>query len=267
MVNQVDFLLDKVGLDGVYVDQFNQADLDSDQTYSYNKYDKWSAKLDPDNLSVEKRFFDTAISTIDFQKEFLNYVSNKSKLVVVNSHPLYEENINNVIRFGEGFWGFLSLNHSFDEKPPSNIDIAKGHLSSPISIGLPEWLTGSWQDNFTEVTIRNIIYYLRNGSLYYYSSVPSGINQDPAFKVVNSLYPITPILLGEGWIQGKERLISAVSNRFVLESSDKPTIKVFNLDGFHEERMMPLRKKESSWILDLELKDWNEVAIIEYVEN
>ena len=104
--NQVKFLLEDVSLDGIYIDQFNQTDLDSNQRHSYYMDDGVSSFFQKGNKSSIS-FFDSAIGTLSFQENFTKLLSTQSEISVVNSHPIYPDNHNNIYRFGEGFWGFI----------------------------------------------------------------------------------------------------------------------------------------------------------------
>ena len=260
--NQVKFLLEDVGLDGIYIDQFNQTDLDSNQRHSYYMDDGVSSFFQKGNKSSIS-FFDSAIGTLSFQENFTKLLSTQSEISVVNSHPIYPDNHNNIYRFGEGFWGFIEQYNNAG-KPRSDIAIAKGHLSSPISIGIPEWLEGPWHDSFTETTLRNLIYFLRNGSLYYYSSIPSEVTDSPAFNVIQNLYPITIKKIGEGWVQGTNKIISSVFLNTYVKSKNKPIIQVFNLSGHRQEAISEIVQLNDGFNVSVKIENWKQIVIIDF---
>ncbi len=78
------------------------------------------------------------------------------------------------------------------------------------------------------------------------------------------MFPITPIALHEGWIEGKERIITAVSGSYRWKHQLKPQAHRFDLMG---EEITPngfaISKVGAEWRVKVNIADWAEVVIID----
>ncbi len=88
-----------------------------------------------------------------------------------------------------------------------------------------------------------------------------------AFGVLKHMFPLTPIELGEGFIVGRERLLSAVSitRTWGADGPDEPTVLIFDING---RRVDPrgrfaVTSENGRRRVSLKLTDWAEVAVIE----
>ena len=83
---------------------------------------------------------------------------------------------------------------------------------------------------------------------------------DPKFGgsfATDYMYPITPVELGEGFIIGKERIISCVSRKFTVKSERKPLVLWGDEFGRKKENPPEPVRETGGWEIDLKLKDWN----------
>jgi hypothetical protein len=77
---------------------------------------------------------------------------------------------------------------------------------------------------YSETIMRMLIAYLRHGALAYLydTNIPLEGPASGEYGAFNHMYPITPVELHEGWILGKERIITAVSGVFCFGSVIEP---------------------------------------------
>jgi hypothetical protein len=79
------------------------------------------------------------------------------------------------------------------------------------------------------------------------------------------MFPITPVELHDGWILGKERIITARSLEVLWEKTSKPVVHMFNVVGKEvkaKERSQVSRENDR-WRIRLKLNDWEEIAVVE----
>ena len=265
---QIKFLIKEVGLDGVYLDQFNQTDISSLQRYSYNEGDGYSAIIDKHSGAVEKHFTDLAISSITFQKELTNYLTNNEIFFVANTFPLdLSLNTSKSLRFGEGFWSMYSEEFwKSTKRPTSSKDLAKGHLSSPSSLALPNWLSIKSNINYSKILFKNIIYNLSHGNLTYFAQETKSLNGDTEIFLeenpLNYVFPIEITRIDNGFIKGKKNFLTTVSRTFHIEGAQVPKIYFYNQEGIKENKVFQMRRHKFGWLIDIEIQDWNELVII-----
>ncbi len=265
---QIYFLLNEVGLDGIYLDQFNQADISFLQRFTYNRDDRVSADIDPKTGQIIRTYTDLALSTIAFQEKIIDKFSNLDSLLVANTYPIDEYmNRPEIYRFGEGFWSMISTNfYNTKKRPRLSIDLAKGHFSSPIGLTISNWAYYVDERDRSRLIFRNIIYNLAHGNIPYfahaYSDSAHGLINDMPSDVMQSIYPIEIQKIGNGWVKGKNKLITAVSKKITWTHKEKPSLLFFDDNGKFTQGTAILNKLESGYEVDIKISDWNELAIL-----
>ena len=76
------------------------------------------------------------------------------------------------------------------------------------------------------------------------------------------MFPLTPVRLGEGFIEGRERIVSCVSRQFSWPRQQRPRILLFDLDGRTKDHNINEVQTEGGWAVDIELDDWQNIAVI-----
>jgi hypothetical protein len=139
------------------------------------------------------------------------------------------------------------------------------HLSTPIGLGLP-----SLRDDMREPEriMMGVITYLRHGMVCYYYLLTVPPKDGPSgggFGPINHMFPITPLELGEGFIVGKERILSAISLDRLWQKQDEPIVSVFDIKGrkIDASGRFEVKQEGEQWRITLQLKDWAEVAVVE----
>ncbi|MDO9591642.1 MAG: hypothetical protein Q7I98_00425, partial [Erysipelotrichaceae bacterium] len=80
---------------------------------------------------------------------------------------------------------------------------------------------------------------------------------------VNHMFPITPVRLFEGGIVGKERTITCVSGTYMWNHERPPQIFLFDEVGRQKKHNLKPEKTGADWKVVIELRDWQEIAVIE----
>lgn len=265
---QIDFLIDEVGLDGVYIDQFtlNWGPIGRADRHTYEKWDGLTVDIDEKTGELTRKYTDCGVIGAEARKDILNYIINKGAISVVNSYPSAneEQNIPNVFRFAEFENDPVNPLTYMDKKPPLTTYCAKGHLSTPIILGIrPQRFDKEGEKKCAEIIMKSVITALRNGLLYYYYGdvIPSEGEGAGEYGPINHMFPFTPVEINEGYLIGKERIITTVSKTFQWHK--EPNIYLFDLKGRRVPHDFKVNKGENLFHIDITLNDWNQIAIIE----
>lgn len=271
MEKQIDFLMDQVGFGGVYIDQFTLMghNLTSHDRCDYSKWDGHTINLD-DNGNITQMYYDACLEGIPARTEIINHVLSKNGLMVVNGHCVDKETRSlPFVRFAESEWNNWDPIASLNEEPPTIDSMAKGHLDTPVILGVrPDRFPGG-KDHFTEIIMKWAIAGLKNGELYYYytSELPTSGPGAGEYGIINHMFPFTPVELHAGYLIGKERILTAKSGNFLWAHSDKPICRVFDLKGKEVKPQVQMTRKGNGWNVNLKINDWNMAAVIESAKN
>ena len=263
-LDQAQFMIEAVGLDGIYIDQFSMA-FDNAQRYSHHAWDGTTVDIDATTGQITHRYSDAALIGIESRRALADYVTDNGKIMVANTFPVTARMQNaGVLRFNESLWFFDPATMADGEEPTASYYPAKGHLSTPIGLGFRPDLD-STPDQYTRTVLKGVICYLRNGLLYYHygTRVPDVGEDQGGYGPINNMFPFTPVELHSGWLVGKERTISCVSGSMPYLGTERPTVSVFDLNGRAVKNSSDINREGDKWIVDLILNDWSEVAIIE----
>ncbi|HOV33785.1 MAG TPA: hypothetical protein PLX23_10545 [Candidatus Hydrogenedens sp.] len=265
-IKQIDFLMDKVGFGGVYIDQFTLTwgKLGRPDRQTYEQWDGFTVDIDETTGKITRKYTDCGFIGATARGEVLKHITYKGGIAVVNTFPTAkeEQNLPNVFRFAEFESDPVNPLTFMDKKPPNTIQCAKGHLSTPIILGIrPVRFGEEGKTKCAEIIIKSVITALRNGSLYYYyeSVIPKETNGK--YGPVNHMFPFTPVEINEGYLIGKERVITCVSKTFHWEK--EPKIYLFDLKGREIPHNSKVTENSGVWEVNINLNDWNEIAVIE----
>lgn len=266
LLEQVRFLLDEVGLDGFYIDEFSQSWTGSG-IRSYEGEDGLSAEVDPGTGCLGRRFVDCGLAGIETRVELCKYALERGKLVVANTYASsMAEQALAMQRFAETQGMFDPMAVADGEKPPLNPLLLRGALASPIGLGI---VGASGKRDAARRLMKAVVFYLRHGLLYYHyalEDLPESGEGSGEYGPVNRMFPLTPVALHEGWIEGEERIITAVSGDFRLAVKEKPAVHLYDLSGREKPPRFALEADERGWKVAVRLRDWAEIAVIERLE-
>lgn len=247
-MDQISFLLNEVGTDGIYVDCFNYL-----ARYTYNIWDGHTVDIDPTKYTVKRKYGDLALIETPAKEALVKYVLSLGKYVVGNSAPLTRA-MNNVetTRFVEMWNNYSSVCPTV-------------HLYTPIGLGYPGYaanlglgrgvVSAKWLLN----DVRGA---LSQGCLYYYRSSRLQDKELYAYEVVNRMYPFTPIEIHAGWLWGEERIITTKSG--VYGWHDMSAVKGYLFDKNGKKLPFPFKTKQvgNEMVTEITLET-GQIAILE----
>ena len=267
-MDQARFLMEEVGLDGIYLDGGGPV---RGGRYGYDRWDGVTVDIDPGTGQITRRYTDfrPIMGDVPCRKLF-DYVLARGGTFVANGHHYTEEMQSYRIP------SFLETGGEYDPlaipdgtKPPLLPGMCMGHLDSPIGLAnFPGSYGEQAAQNYAKFVMKSVITHLRHGLLYYYynTEVPGTGPGSGEYGPVNHMFPMTPIELHEGWILGKERIITARSIHNVLwEKADKPIVHLFDIKGREVKgrEFSQIARQAGKWSISLKLNDWEEIAVVE----
>ena len=157
-------------------------------------------------------------------------------------------------------------------KPAASRTAAAGHLSTPIGQGIGLWRTDLFgspknrefaTNHAAELSQKYVILLLRNGSLFVpYAAIPSEGPGKGEYGILNHMYPFTPVELHQGYLVGKERILTAVSGTFTWDHPDKPVCLTFDSKGYRTVPDVIVVRNGKGWDVTVKMQDWNATAVI-----
>ncbi len=183
----VDFYLNELKLDWLYWDESNGPGVtvergDSLEAYlTYNAWDGHSAKIDPKTGLIQQKCGFLTLLSDDFIGAVVDKVNQRGGFVLFNGAATTRQRLRSP-SFVETQWD-ITLGY-------------RTHLNTPLAYGL---------GNPTMLDLRRRLDF---GMVY----VRTPLGQ--ADSAVSRSYPFTPVELHEGWVKGKERIITKQSGRF-----------------------------------------------------
>ena len=268
LMDQARFILETVGLDGVYVDQFNMAFRgESGLRYTYDRWDGVTADIDPLTGRIARRYGDLCLLGVELRIQLAEYILSRGAIMVANTHPAEAElQAYPIARFVEGSPEYLRLSKREGRKPLQSRTLCRAQLGSPVVLGVQQPERNFVDDpagEYAGAVMRAIIACLRHGVVYYHFYLndigPCGWKGG----VVDRLFPFTPSALHEGWVEGRERVASAISGTFPWRHAERPSVHRFDARGRAIASEHSVRTVAGGWEVDLRIRDWTEVAIID----
>lgn len=257
-LEQLAWLLDDVGFDGAYIDQFAMA-LGGRDSVTYGVWDGHTVDLDPATGEVTRKYAVVGKISDQARREWVNFILKRGKLVVANGQPVTEAlqslPVNRVMEtqgydvFGEGI--------------PNATMCARGMFGSPIGLGHSfGQLMGPHKGKAGEILMRTIIAQLRYGLLYYYygATVPP---EEGGYGPINHMFPFTPVELHDGYVIGKERTITCRSITFDWKGDKAPKVLLFDKRGMEKPVQPQIEKVAGKYRVAIKLEDWVEIGVIE----
>ena len=265
LMEQARFLIEDVGLDGTYVDSFAGA-KSLVLGYSYDKWDGITVDIDPGTGRITSKYTDTFLAGADSRKKLIEYVLSAGGTFVANGHAIARQTqALPAFRFNEGYSSISPSSWEVGEEPPLAVRLCAGQLSSPLHLGLRPYVLGQNPKEYASVIMKMVMGYLRHGALYYHygTEIPETGPGGGEYGALNHMYPITPVRLGKGFVEGKERIVTAVSGSYEWSNARKPNVLVFDIRGYPVKAQASLERTVDGWTVELKIKDWAEIAVVE----
>jgi len=264
-LDQIEFCMDRIGFNGIYIDQFSQeGDLTQKDRYTFDSWDGHTVDT-ARNGRITRMYTDCNLAGAKARASILDAIFKRGGKVVINGQS--------TVRETRSFpaWRFQEMeNDSIDplnflhEKPPIFYWQARGHLGCPLILGIrPVRYGEEGKKHRAEMITKAVITALRNGVLYYYytSTIPKSGPGAGGYGPVNHMFPFTPVELHEGWLVGRERTITCVSRP--IRRKQRPNVFRFDLRGLPKPADFPIRRTPSGWTVDVRIDDWNEIVVVE----
>jgi hypothetical protein len=273
MLYQIDYCMDKIGCKGIYMDMFEFDEVvgQSDRG-DYGKWDGHTVDIDGKG-EIARKYTDTSLASIPARKAIVEHILSKGGTAVTNMHPAsWEMRTLPYISFAEADYevvpDFATFKRLLTPAKPELIPrMAMGHLCSPVTLGLHMWFNEVDKDygrsHRGELIQKYVIVCLRNAQLFYeYGDIPRAGEGAAEYGIINYMFPFTPVELHEGYMIGKERILTAVSGTFRWNHADKPVVKTFDTKGREKIPDVVMKRKGSAWDVTIKLQDWNATAVI-----
>jgi len=244
LLNDIDFVMDEAGFNGVYFDIFTYAN-----NISYDRWDGHSVEIDPKTYTVVRKINHIPIFAGPAEAEIIKHIRSKGGVVFFNCGSCTEEmQALPSMGFMEGTAGLVST-----------------HLHSPI--GLMNCFTAFSKEKVTAATmVDQIIQRLRQGCLSYYYNwtwgLPKGEDEE-VFQILPHMFPITIVGIHAGWIEGKERLITCKPGTYLWSSTKSPGIFVWDAQGKRVKEKVPMQQEGNRWKVDFTNLPEGGIGIIE----
>jgi hypothetical protein len=267
LMEQARFMIEEVGLDGLYIDMFSFAfEFYNNLRFDYKRWDGRTVDIDPQTGRITLKYTDAGLVSAPARAELIKYVITKGKVFTANGYPVApDEQALPHDRFSESEYEFNPLLIGRGEKPPLVPRMTGGHLSAGIGLGYrPVRLAPQDKDNYARILGKAAITYLRNSAVMYHygAEIPVEGPGSGEYGPWNNMFPITPIELREGYIIGKERIITAISGKYAWKNPTKPEVLVFDVTGRPTQAKIDMQQADGGWSVILGIEDWENIAII-----
>lgn len=273
LMDQVQFVVEQVGLDGFYLDSL-MGSKHQKWGYSFDRWDGVTVDIDTATGQITNRYTDLALASVGSRKSVLGYGTSRGLTMVVNGHPIDRDTQALPVTYlNKSAFVFKAMDQSITplqldqwlaDKPPLRPRPCESHLSSPIVLGFnPRRAGAAGAANYAKIINKGVIAFLRHGLLYFHynSQIPETGSGSGEYGPINHMFPITPLRLGEGFVEGAERIVTCISESFTWKNKSEPTILLFDLTGqLMQHDMHPVRE-DDGWRINFEVDNWQQIAI------
>jgi hypothetical protein len=261
-LGQVKFLIDEVGLDGFYIDEFSQGWSGGFKVYT--GWDGVSADVNAKTGKIVRKYTDASLVGAPVRVELVKYALDRGKTVVCNTFATAMAECGlGANRFSETWGQFDPMATPTGQKPGGLTGLYRSNLGSPIGLGI---LGHPEKHDTAQRLMKALVTYLRHGMVYYHyflEDIPHEGEGSGEYGPVNHMMQITPVELGEGFIIGKERTVTCVSGTYAWNGVKAPTVLVFDMNGRRVDFKPAVSETGKGWTVRLNLQDWAQIAVIE----
>jgi hypothetical protein len=266
LVEQINFVIDEIQFDGIYIDQFNQHYISPKHRISFEGQNVNIGQIDDKTGRVVKMTENVTLNTIEFQEKIINQALTKTNVIFLNSHPFIDNlKKKQVINFFEGFWYFWAKKTW--EKNSTEFFTAKtffsSHLSTPVALSLSHIQKGDWELNPHSTLVKNLRFCLYNGNLMYIlaQDIQKLNIEKNKINVFSKLYPIEVDKINQGTIIGKKKIISIVDVIISKEKYHDYNFFYFDENGYIiNNKIKKITETQDNFVIHL---DKNEILIAE----
>ena len=270
LVNQINFALDEIEYDGVYIDQFNQYYISPKHKISFNNQKPNMAKIDTNTGKIVSEYENVVLNTSGFQKKIIDYLNTKNAFMVFNTHHLHDSlRYKKVARFGEGFWYFYAAklwkDENFEKFAPTQ-SFNASHLSTPLSLSMPVhfYLKDDSEVSTHDILVKNLKFCLFNGNLMYFNSQDiKKLNlDDQRMNIFQKTFPIEIQSINPQIIKGKKKIITIKDLELKKNIFESSNIFIFDKSGY-QIKNISTRIEYKNDIIKINIDEENEILVVE----
>ena len=236
----LDDMLENWDLDGIYWDEFHSS---GDQYHYGDPWDNCSADINMETHKIDTLKSSVYLIQLPWKTRMVDKIRAKGKRIYANG-----------CRALMGFEDKIDYTFAETQMKTNN---AKMHFTTPLA---HENCNGmkSMQDYYLKMMDSLDYGVLGNFS---FISVPAGHDVWPT--IAEHMYPTTPLELHEGYVIGKERIVTKVSGRYGWNDDSKHAVRVFNAAGQEiKEHGMQTVTIDGKTFTEIRLaSDWSAVII------
>lgn len=242
VMERIKFLIEEVKLDGIYFDLW---DISGN---TYNRGDGFSCIINPKTHELEKEICFVSIIAGPAQKKIADYLLGRNKIIVANcAYGVEELHGLPIFCFTEGV-------------VVSEGGLARHHLLSPIV------LMPSQFHKKSSILMKFILDYIDKGLLPYCGHYILPDEDTAAYRVLNMIFPFTPVSVRPGVLLGKERLITTRAGNYFWSKAEhdnkKPGIFIFNKKAEIIRDVGKVENTHAGWNVDLNNMPLESMAIV-----
>lgn len=207
MLDAIDVMLEEIGCTSMFADGFTHG---YGGRFTYNTWDGHTAEIDPETKTITRQYASVNLLAQEVLVRVARKVEAAGGVVICNSYPgtrtVHNENVLYCIESASGDAQLLRL-----------------HLvPGPAALGNHIRLkNGMPRDIYDDIRSK-----LEYGGLYFYY----GDKEVPHPMATVHMFPITPTELHEGWVKGRERIVTTLSGVYGWPG-DANLHRVYRYDG------------------------------------
>ncbi len=246
------FLLDELGFDGIYIDQFAMGF--GRHSRDDGRWDGHSVDVDLESGRIVAKWAAVPIVSASARARLVRDVLRRGKVMVANG-PAASWKLQRL-----PIWRFMETQgyNITGTDVPDQPALARGQLGSPVGLGY-QWGRVYKRPNQARLFMRSVVAHLRYGLTYYYYATSLKVGE--ALKLVGEMFPITPVQLGPGYIVGRERIVTCVSGAFKVAWKRRPKVEVWDEGGRHVGKAEVVGRP-GAWLVRVRIKDLKQVAVV-----
>jgi hypothetical protein len=238
---RLNVLLNEYQVEGIFWDEFGHSAV---KTHFGKPWDGVSGDIDPSSHKITCLKSSVTLLSLPWRLKTVEYIASKNKFLIASGGP-HTESMQKLFNKNKyiGLVETGSVSH-----------LLEAHLNYPIGLG----------DHLTERNeldcYRNMVKYLDYGSLYfwYHQQVPPATHK----TLTSYMFPITPVELHEGYIIGKERILTNRSGWYSLGDNSDAEAHFFNEDGYEVKRKLDSQIKDDKKYYKIELGEHESCALV-----
>ena len=254
-MDEINYLLDEVGFDGVYMDMFGYGG----GNHTFERWDRQTVDIGPDG-EITRKYADLATLTARARQVWLENIIARGKIALVNFGQPNTRSLQRIpyLSFVEA----ADIGHVDLQAPiPDSSGAAGCQLTAPIALA-----AGRPGSEVADKVLARMRAFLRYGVLYYhYRSdliFPESGEGSGEYGPINHMFPITPMRLGKGFVIGEERIVTTVSRDFEWHGRSRPRVLLFDELGRPRPHAIEPVRADDGWIVPIRLTDWRDTAIV-----